>query len=264
MAATLSTPRAKFSRIIFILTAIFLLLPLVILVATSFNDGRNSWTFFSLRWYRILFTSRPFLWEAFFNSIIVALISAAIATIIGTAAAIAINWYKFKLKTYVQSVNLIALVMPDIVIGLSLAILFSSMSLNLGLFNIILAHISFCIPFVTLIVLARLAEFDVNLLEAADDLGANEWQTLSRVILPMMVPAIIASFITAVTLSLEDFVVTSFVGAVGSTTLPVAINNAIRRDPDANVVYALSVIMIGGTILLAFCSKRFLKQLVQR
>jgi spermidine/putrescine transport system permease protein len=204
------------------------------------------------------------LWEAFFNSLFVAFVSAAIATIIGTIAAIAINWYQFKLKVYIQTVNLVALVMPDIVIGLSLAILFSSLSLNLGLGNVVLAHIAFNIPFVTLIVLARLAQFDVNLLEASDDLGANEWQTLTKVILPITMPAVIASFITAVTLSLEDFVVTSFVAAVGSTTLPIAINNAIRRDPDANVVYALSVIMIVGTILLAFAAKRFLKYLVQR
>jgi spermidine/putrescine transport system permease protein len=252
------------SRIVFIMTAVFLLLPLAVLVAYSFNDGKNSWTGFSLRWYYLLFTQKPFLWEAFFNSIIIAVTSAALATCIGTFAAIGLNWYRFRLKAYVESINFIPLVMPDIIVGLSLAILFSSIHLNLGLLNVILAHISFNVPFVTLIVLARLNEFDNNILEAAGDLGANERQTLSKVILPMAFPGIISGFVTAITLSLEDFVITAFVGAVGSTTLPVAINNAIRRDPESNVVYALSVIMIAGTVLIAFCTKHFLKYLVQR
>ncbi len=252
------------SRIVFTLTVIFLLLPLLVLVLYSFNDGKNSWTHLSLRWYKILFERKPQLWGAFHHSIIVALVSGLFSTAIGTLMAIGLNWYRFKLKPYIRSVIFLALILPDIIVGLSLAILFSSWKMNLGLVNVILAHISFNIPFVTLMVLARLDEFDNSILEVASDLGANEWQRLTRVILPIASPGIISAFITAVTLSLEDFVITVFVGSVGSTTLPVAINNAIRKDPDSNVVYALSVLLISATVLLAVCVRRFLKYLVKR
>ncbi len=252
------------SRFIFILTIIFLLAPLLILVAYSFNDGKNSWTGFSLRWYTILFTRKPMLWQAFYNSLMVALSSAIIATAMGTLAAVGLHWYQFRSRAYLQGMNFVSLVLPEIVVGLSLAILFSSLKLNLGLGNVILAHVGFILPFVTLMVLARLEEFDSSIVEAAEDLGARNVQILTRVILPIATPGIIAGFVTAITLSLEDFVITLFVGSVGSTTLPVAINNAIRKDPDSNVVYALSVLLIGCTVLLAIGAQRFLKYLIKK
>lgn len=264
MPAQIALKKPFLSKIVFILTVIFLLLPLVVLVLYSFNDGKNSWTHMSLRWYKILFERKPQLWVAFRHSIIVAIVSGLLATTIGTLMAIGLNWYRFKLKPYLQSILFMALILPDIIVGLSLAILFSSWRMNLGLLNVILAHVSFNIPFVTLIVLARLDEFDNSILEVANDLGANEWQRLTRVILPIAAPGIISALITAITLSLEDFVITVFVGSVGSTTLPVAINNAIRKDPDSNVVYALSVLLISGTVLLAISVRRFLKHLVKR
>lgn len=264
MAAQVPLKKPFVSRMIFILTTIFLLVPLVVLVLYSFNDGKNSWTHMSLRWYEILFQRKPQMWIAFGHSIVVALVSSLFATMIGTLMAIGLNWYQFKLKPYIRSALFMSLILPDIIIGLSLAILFSSWKLNLGLVNVILAHISFNIPFVTLIILARLDEFDNSILEVTSDLGANEWQRLTRVILPIAAPGIISAFITAITLSLEDFVITVFVGSVGSTTLPVAINNAIRKDPDSNVVYALSVLLISGTVLLAISVRRFLKYLVKR
>ncbi|MGL4524274.1 MAG: ABC transporter permease [Spirochaetia bacterium] len=260
----ISLKKPMISRTIFIMTAIFLLLPLFILVLYSFNDGKNTWTHLSLRWYKILFERKPQLWIAFRHSLVVALVSGIMATAIGTLMAIGLNWYKFRIKSYLFGMIFLALILPDIIVGLSLAILFSSLKLNLGLMNLILAHISFNIPFVTLIVLARLDEFDNSILEVSNDLGANEWQKLTKVILPIAAPGIVSALITAITLSLEDFVITVFVGTVGSTTLPVAINNAIRKDPDSNVVYALSVIMISGTVLIAVSARKFLKYLVKR
>jgi spermidine/putrescine transport system permease protein len=253
----------KIARVIFILTIIFLLLPLVILVLYSFNDGKNSWTHFSLRWYTILFQRKPLLWLAFKNSILVALASGLVATVIGTLAAIGLHWHQFSYKRYTQAIIFLPLVLPEIIVGLSLAILFSSIKLNLGLGNVILAHISFNIPFVTLMVLARLSEFDNTLIEASADLGANEVNRLFRVILPIAMPGIVSGFVTAVTLSLEDYIITLFVGSVGSVTLPVAISNSIRKDPDSNVVYALSVLLIAGTVLIAFSVRKFLKHLVK-
>jgi spermidine/putrescine transport system permease protein len=253
----------RLSRVVFILTAIFLIAPLVILVAYSFNDGKNSWTGFSLRWYRILFSRKENLWIAFFNSIKVAIVAGVVATIIGTLSAIGLHWYNFRTKQYIQITNFIALVLPEIVVGLSLAIFLASLRLNLGLGNVILAHVAFILPFVTLMVLARLDEFDSTIIEAAEDLGATNLEILSKIILPIVKPSIIGSFVMGVTLSLEDFVITLFVGSVGATTLPIAINNTIRKDPDSNVVYALSVLMIAGTVLMAVGARRFVKHLVK-
>ncbi|WDI35688.1 ABC transporter permease [Entomospira entomophila] len=257
----IQTPRL--SRVVFILTAIFLIAPLLILIAYSFNGGKNSWTGFSLRWYEILFTRKEMLWQAFFNSILVSITAGIMATIIGTLSAIGLHWYRFRTKHYIQVSNFIALVLPEIVVGLSLAIFLTSLKINLGLGNVILAHVAFIIPFVTLMVLARLDEFDGSIIEAAEDLGAKDLQILTKVIIPIAKPSIIGGFVTGVTLSLEDFVITLFVGGVGSTTLPVAINNTIRKDPDSNVVYALSVILIAGTVLLVFTARRFLKYIVK-
>ncbi|NIZ19290.1 ABC transporter permease [Entomospira culicis] len=253
----------RLSKVVFIMTAVFLIAPLLILIAYSFNGGKNSWTGFSLRWYEILFTRKENLWLAFFNSIIVAITAGVIATAIGTLSAIGLHWYTFRTKSYLQVTNFIALILPEIVVGLSLAIFFASLNLNLRLGNVIIAHVAFILPFVTLMVLARLDEFDSGIIEAAEDLGAKDSQILTKVILPIAKPSIIGSFVMGVTLSLEDFVITLFVGSVGSTTLPIAINNTIRKDPDSNVVYALSVILIAGTVLLAFSARRFLKYMVK-
>lgn len=253
----------RLSRVVFILTTIFLIAPLIILVAYSFNDGKNSWTGFSLRWYNILFTRKEALWQALLNSIIVAVTAGMLATTIGSLSAVGLHWYNFRTKSYIQVTNFIALVLPEIVVGLSLAIFLASLKLNLGLFNVILAHVAFILPFVTLMVLARLDEFDGAIVEAAEDLGAKDGYILTKVIIPMAKPGIIGSFVTGVTLSLEDFVITLFVGGVGSTTLPVAINNTIRKDPDSNVVYALSVLLIAGTVLLAISARKFLRYMVK-
>jgi spermidine/putrescine transport system permease protein len=186
-----------------------------------------------------------------------------VATVIGTLGAIAINWYRFKAKTYVRAMSFLPLILPEIIIGVSLLIFFRMLGLELNLFTIILAHISFTIPFVLLMVMARLGEFDYSIIEAARDLGANENQTLTKVILPISVPGILAGFITAFTLSLEDFVVTFFVTGSGSDTLPIFIYNQIKRKlpPEIN---AFSVVLVGLTVLILFLARRSIKYFVQR
>lgn len=230
----------------------------------SFNDGRTMvWKGFSWRWYESLFTNQPRLWMAVSNTLIVAFTASTVATVIGTLGAIAINWYRFKAKTYVRAMSFLPLILPEIIIGVSLLIFFRMLGLELNLFTIILAHISFTIPFVLLMVMARLGEFDYSIIEAARDLGANENQTLTKVILPISVPGILAGFITAFTLSLEDFVVTFFVTGSGSDTLPIFIYNQIKRKlpPEIN---AFSVVLVGVTVLILFLARRSIKYFVQR
>ena len=256
--------RPRLSRAIFWTTIVFLFLPLIVLMVFSFNDGRTMvWKGFSLKWYESLFTNQPRLWAAVSNTLIVAFSSSIVATVIGTLGAIAIHWYRFRAKVFFQSMSFLPLILPEIIIGVSLLIFFRMVGLSLSLWTIIIAHISFTMPFVLLMVMARLGEFDNSILEAARDLGARETQTLWRVILPIALPGIFAGFLTAFTLSLEDFVVTFFVTGSGSDTLPIFIYNQIKRKlpPEIN---AFSVVLIGFTVFLLFFARRSIKYFVQR
>ena len=257
--------RFSFSQLVFFVTIIFLFLPLFILILYSFNDSTSMrWTGFSLRWYQRLLTERE-LWRSFWNSIIVALSSAVTATVIGTFGAIGVNWYRFRLRNYVQTVSFLPMILPEIIIGVSLSIFFAGLGIPLGLFTIFAAHTTFNLPFVFLLVMARLDEFDFTIIEAAQDLGASERQTLFKVTIPVCLPGIISGFLTAVTLSLEDFVITFFVAGPGSSTLPIFIFSAITRKGSVTpVISALSVIMILGTVLLTYMLRNFLKYIAAK
>jgi len=257
--------RFSFSHLVFMITMIFLFLPLVILILYSFNDSTSMrWTGFSLRWYSRLFSERE-LWRSFWNSIIIAFSSAMTATVIGTFGAIGVNWYRFRLRNYVQTVSFLPMILPEIIIGVSLSIFFAGAGIPLGLFTIFAAHTTFNLPFVFLMVMARLDEFDFSIIEAAQDLGANEKETLVKVTLPICMPGIISGLLTAVTLSLEDFVITFFVAGPGSSTLPIFIFSAITRKGGVTpVISALSVIMILGTVLLTYLLRNFLKYIAAK
>lgn len=253
-----------FSRTVFFLTMGFLFLPLFVLIAYSFNSAKSmNWGGFSLVWYERLFLKERNVWNAFENSLIIALSSATVATFLGTLGAIGVNWYKFRFKKYVQAVAFLPLIMPEIIIGVSLLIFFAGLQVRLGLLTIFIAHTSFNLPFVFLMVLARLDEFDYSIIEASRDLGATERQTLTRVILPVSVPGIVSGFLTAVTLSLEDFVITFFVSGPGSTTLPLYVYSMIRFGVSP-VINALSVVMIAGTVLITILARNFLKYIAQK
>ncbi len=256
--------RFSFSQSVFIATIVFLFLPLFVLILYSFNESKGmGWTRFSLVWYEKLFFDSADLWRAFGNSIIVAFASAATATVIGTLGAIGVNWYKFKLKSYVQAITFLPMILPEIIIGVSLLVFFAGIKLKLGLVTIFIAHTTFNLPFVFLMVMARLDEFDYSIIEAAHDLGASERQTLLRVIVPVCMPGIISGFLTAVTLSLEDFVITFFVSGPGSTTLPLYVYSAIRFGVSP-VINALSVVMILGTVVLTYSLRNFLKYIAAK
>jgi len=255
----------SFSDTVFVVTLVFLFLPLVVLVVYSFNDSTSmNWSGFSLRWYERLLSERG-LWTAFRNSIIVAVSSAATATVIGTIGAIGINWYRFKGRGYVQAISFMPMILPEIIIGVSLSIFFAGIGIPLGLFTIYIAHTTFNLPFVFLMVMARLDEFDFSIIEAAADLGANEKEILFKVTLPICMPGIISGLLTAITLSLEDFVITFFVAGPGSSTLPIFIYSAITRKGGITpLISALSVVMILGTVLLSITLRKFLKYIAAK
>lgn len=255
--------KRRTSLFFFILSMIFFYLPLVILVMYSFNEGRSStWQGFSMKWYKELFLYSDNIWKAFKYSLIIGVLSSTISTLIGTLGAIGIHWYNFKHKNYLKVITFLPLVIPDIILGVSLLIMFATVKLELGLTSIFIAHTTFNIPFVLFIVLSRLGEFDYSIVEAAYDLGANEFQTLKKVILPMLMPAIVSGFLMALTLSFDDFVTTFFVAGPGSSTLPLRIYSMIRLGVSP-VVNALSVLLIVLSIALTLSTKSLQKYFVK-
>ena len=249
----------SFSNTMLGLTILFLFIPLFVVTFFSFNSAKGmQWEHASLIWYKTLIFDSPSLWLAFKNSIIIALTSSVTATVLGSLAAIGITWYRFKGRSYITTISYLPMVLPEVIIGISMLIFFSSVKIKLGMFTIFVAHATFNLPFVFMIVQARLDEFDYSTIEAARDLGANERQALVKVVVPAIMPAILSSFLMCTTMSLEDFVITFFVSGPGSGTLPLYVYSMIRYGVSP-VINALSFVMILGTMLIAFTFRRFLK-----
>lgn len=249
----------SFSNTILCLSLLFLFIPLFVIIFFSFNEAKDTeFTRFSFVWYeQLIFNSKP-LWSALLNSLIVALTSSLVATILGTLASIGIAWYKFFGRNYIQTVSFLPMVLPEVIMGVSLLIFFSGIKLSLGLFTIFIAHTTFCLPFVFLMVNARIDEFDYSIIEASHDLGANEVQTLFRVIIPAIMPGILSGFMMSVTMSLEDYVITALVSGPGSTTLPLYVYSMIRFGVSP-VINALSFVLILAICLIAFILRKGLK-----
>jgi spermidine/putrescine transport system permease protein len=232
----------------------FLHLPLLTLIAFSFNASRFTlWEGFSLRWYQAVFTDAEMA-DAAWNSIIIAVASTVISTVAGTLAAYAL----WKRGSRLISGSLyLSLVTPEIVTGISLLAFFQWafrwLGWRLGLNTVILAHVSFSIAYVAIVVSARLRTFDASLEEAAMDLGATEWRAFKRVTLPALVPGILAAALLALTISFDDYVITSLVAGVDSTTLPMVIYAMARRgaNPSINAISALIVVIFGAIILIS-------------
>lgn len=237
-------------RLFSCLIMLFMYLPMVILIIFSFNQSRINavWTGFTFDWYVSLVNNR-FVLEALSNSLIVAFSTMAIATVFGTMAAYAFYKYKFRLRYVWNALIYLPMLIPELLMGLSLLILFSQFQIPLGKLTLIIAHVTFSIPFVFLIVLTRLEDMGRELEEAAQDLGATPMQTFFKVTLPVIFPSIIASKLLVFTLSLDDFIISFFVAGPNSTTLPIYIYGLIKRGitPEVN---ALATLLIVTTIVL--------------
>ncbi|HLP97242.1 MAG TPA: ABC transporter permease [Sideroxyarcus sp.] len=230
----------------------FLYLPLAIVVVYSFNDSRLNaeWVGFTLHWYEVLLHDEEMLLAAG-NSLFIACVSALVATLLGTMAGIAIHRYDLKLLNFMA---LTPVAMPEILLGVSLLLFFIQvLNLTLGMLSIILAHITFSIGFVAVIVRARLAGMDDSLFEAARDLGASPWETFRYVTFPLILPAVIAGGLMAFTLSIDDFVITFFTAGVGVQTLPLRIYSMIKIavTPEVNAVSTLLMLLTLTMIVLA-------------
>lgn len=243
----------KISSTLFLaIVFLILYLPIFYLVVFSFNSGDTMVSFesFSLVWYQELFGNVDIL-IIILNTIIVALLSATIATIIGSLGAIFIYQEKSsRLKNTILTLNSILLVSPDVIIGISLLLLFSVFSIKFGIVSVSLAHIAFSVPVVVIMVLPKLNNLDTNIINAAHDLGANDKQVLSKVVIPSVIPGIVAGFFTAFTYSLDDFAVTFFVTGNGFSTLAVEIYSQARMGISLEI-NALSTIIFLITLMLA-------------
>lgn len=233
----------------------FLYVPLAVVVLFSFNDSllNAQWVGFTTRWYAQLLHDDEML-RAAANSLLIALSASAIATVLGTMAGIAMQRWPSGLLRLLPFLVLTPVAMPEILLGVSLLIFFRQvLDLTLGLFSILVAHITFSIGFVAIIVRARLAGMDASIFEAARDLGASPWRTFRHVTLPLVLPGILAGFLMSFTLSIDDFVITFFVAGVGVSTLPLQIYSMIKVavTPEVNAVSTLLMALTLTLIALA-------------
>jgi spermidine/putrescine transport system permease protein len=233
----------------------FLYVPLAVVVIFSFNDSllNAQWVGFTFDWYRKLAGNGEML-RAAANSLLIALLSSTIATALGAMAGIAMHRYRFR---WLPFLVLTPVARPEILLGVSLLLFFrQALDLTLGFVSILVAHVTFSIGFVAVIVRARLAGMDESIFEAARDLGATPWATFRRITFPLILPALVAGFLMSFTLSIDDFVITFFVAGVGVTTLPLQIYSMIKVavTPEVN---AVSTLLMALTLTLIFLASRF-------
>jgi len=236
----------------------FLYLPIFVLIILSFNKSRwtTIWEGFSLQWYGKLITNKILL-NSLKNSLIIAFLATFISTVFGTIGAMALRKLDFKLKESFKLIVYLPIIIPEIVLAGSLLSFFGFVKITLGFTTVIIAHVVFSISYVILIVLARLQNIEREIEESALDLGANEFEVFKRITLPLLSPAIISASLIVFTLSIDDYLITSFVSGVASTTLPLQIYSMLKTSvtPEIN---AISTIMLRTTTTAIILSQKLL------
>lgn len=232
---------------------LFLYAPIAVLMVFSFNDSksRNVWSGFTLRWYRDLFHDEEII-HALVLTLVVALVSSLIATVLGTAAAVGLSKMNRRLRSLFMTLNYLPMVNPDIITGVSLMLLFSYLRIKFGVSTLILAHITFSVPYVVLNVMPKLRAMDQHIYEAAMDLGCGPVQAYFKVVIPEILPGILSGFVMALTFSMDDFVVSYFVNGSSSQTLPLAIYSQTRRrvTPKINALSTIIFIVVLAILLI--------------
>ena len=239
------------SRFYIGLVFLFLYAPIFVLIAFSFNESKSRahWTGFSLKWYAQLFQSETMM-TALWNSLLVAVVSAICATLLGTASAVGISNMKRLPRSMLLNVTYIPVINPEIVMGVSLMLLFLSfekiLGISQGFGTVVIAHITFSLPYVILNVMPKLRQMDSNVYEAAQDLGCSPAQAFRKVVIPEIMPGIFTGFLMAFTFSLDDFIITFFVSGTKFTTLPLAIYAMTRRkvSPTVNALSAIIFVIV--------------------
>jgi len=236
---------------------LFLHAPLVVLMVNSVNDSRfgGEWEGFTWKWYEKLWDADE-VWESLLFTLKISFTASLAAMVIGTLAAWVLHQFRSRLQTVHHGLLTLPLALPDLLMGMSLLALFVALGVETGFMTIWIAHVTFCISYVAMVVMGRLQDFDFTLLDAARDLGASRWQTLRRVLLPLLMPGILAGGLLAFTLSMDDYVITFFVSGPGTTTLPLRVASMMKTSRNLPVINALSTLLITATFLLAATSLR--------
>ena len=255
---------------------LFIYMPIILIAVYSFNSNPINmmiWNDFTFDWYRTIFGISAVLTEdtmyvestdqlirAIQNSLLVAITTTTVATVLGTATALAVYRFRFRLQPFYQGLMFLPMIMPDIVLGIALLIFFVTIGVKLSVATIIIGHCTFLVSYVFIVVSARLAGMDNALEEASADLGASEWVTFRRVTLPMIMPGVVGGALLAFIISMDDLVITYFIAGVDSTTLPVFIYGMVRRGvkPEINAIATLMLLFsfIVASLGLYFRSRR--------
>ena len=259
--------RSLFSISVLGFVLAFLYIPIVLVVvygfipngiSMSFFDAQGSFTGFTTRWYAQIFSghySVRALMQSFWLSLTIAGLATVISCVLGTTAALALHRWKDRLQSVHYALVYTPLVMPDILIGISLLMLFVAANVECGFWTILTAHVTFCVSYVVMTVLARLQDFDDRITEAALDLGAGPWYAFFHVELPILLPGIVAGGLLAFTLSIDDVVITSFVNGAGTNTFPTFVSSMTKHSRNLPAVFALSTLMLVFTCALVGISK---------
>lgn len=251
------------SNLYAILVYAFIYAPIAVMIAFSFNDQNTNyyWNGFTVRWYEKLFTNSSIV-EYLWNSLFIALIATIASVIIGTIGAVGLIRFEFRLKKLVNNSLYIPIVIPEIVLGMSLLMLFEIVRLPLGFTAIILSHITFCVPFVIIIMRGRLAGMNMSVEEASMDLGANRLITFFRVTLPILIPGILSGAFMSFTLSIDDVIISNFVSGPYSTTFPVKILSLVKTglSPEVNALTSIMIAVILVGIMINSAVQAFLKK----
>ena len=243
----------RFSYVYSVLIFLFLYAPIVVLIIFSFNaeKSRAKWGGFSMRWYQELFRDTEIM-QALTTTLTVAVLSSVIAVLIGTAAAVGIMAMTKKLRKIYMNVTYLPMLNADIVTGVSLLLIFTALGMRLGYMTLLLAHVTFNIPYVILSVMPKLKQLDPNLNEAAQDLGASPLTAFFKVVLPEISPGIVTGALLAFTMSIDDFVISFFTTGSGVSTLSIYIYSMARRGikPEINALSALMFIVVLALLLI--------------
>ncbi|WED23200.1 spermidine/putrescine ABC transporter permease PotC [Vibrio sp. JC009] len=235
------------------LVYLFLYLPIIVLIANSFNANKFGfkWGGFTTKWYSALVNNDSLI-QAAWHSLNIAVFSATAATVLGSLTAVALFRYQFRGKGMVNGLLFIVMMSPDIVMAISLLALFLVLGAQLGFLTLLVAHITFCLPFVVVTVYSRLNGFDVKMLEAAKDLGAGEWVILKQIIFPLAKPAVAAGWLLSFTLSLDDVIISSFVTGPTYEILPLKIYSMVKVGISPEVNALATVMLLVSLVLVIF------------
>lgn len=252
--------RWKWSNLYLAIMILLMYFPLVMVVIFSFNESRLSANFtgFSLKWYETLANDRD-LKEALFNSILLGVLSCGISAIIGTLGAVGMARVKYKTKGMMEYLSTIPIMIPEIILGMVFLVFFSMLNLPFGMTTLVIAHTTFCIPYIFMMVKARLVGIDKSLEEAARDLGAGPIRTFFDITMPLIAPAVLSGSLLAFAMSFDDVVISIFVNGPRLNTLPVKVYAQLKTGvtPEINALCTIILVVITAVLLLSsFLSKR--------